>query len=81
MTLAPCPEKLVTMVRAMMPRTSSMIAAPRMAVPTRERSRPSSRRVWTVMLTEVAVRMMPMKMFCNSTPWAEAMPLMAMTLG
>ena len=53
------------MVRAIMPSTSSMIAAPRMAFPERVLSFPSSFRVSTVMLTEVAVSMTPINIFCK----------------
>ena len=56
---------LLMMVRAMMPSTSSMMAAPKMALPERVFSLPSSFRVSTEMLTEVAVRMTPMNRFCR----------------
>ena len=58
---------LVTIVSAMIPRTSSMIAAPRMAFPERVFSFPSSFSVSTVILTDVAVRMTPIKIFCKKT--------------
>ena len=54
---------LVMIVRAMMPSTSSMMAAPRMALPEWVFSFPSSFKVSTVMLTEVAVKMTPMNIF------------------
>ena len=47
------------MVRAIRPSTSSIRAAARMVLPTLVSSRPISFRVSTVMLTEVAVRMVP----------------------
>ena len=52
--------KPMTKVSSRMPSTSSMIAALRMVVPTLPLSLPISRRVSTVMLTEVAVMMVPM---------------------
>ena len=58
---------LLMMVKAMMPSTSSMMAAPKMALPERVFSLPSSFRVSTEMLTEVAVRITPMNMFCRNT--------------
>ena len=58
---------LITTVRAMMPRISSMIAAPSIALPARVESLPISFSVSTVILTEVAVRMMPMKIFWSIT--------------
>ena len=48
------------MVRTMMPRISSITAAPSIAVPTRLFSLPISRSVSTVIETEVAVRTTPM---------------------
>ena len=54
---------LVMIVRAMIPSTSSMMAAPRMALPEWVFSFPSSFKVSTVMLTEVAVKMTPMNIF------------------
>ena len=51
--------KLVMTVSTRMPSTSSIMAADRIVVPTRVFSRPSSRSAWTVMETEVAVRMQP----------------------
>lgn len=51
--------KPVMTVRIMMPRMSSMTAAPRIAVPTLPRRRPISRRVSTVIETEVAVSTTP----------------------
>ena len=50
-----------TRVSTTMPIMSSMMAAPRMAVPTLPLSRPISRRVSTVMETEVAVSTTPTK--------------------
>ena len=55
----------VTIVSAMMPRTSSIIAAPRIALPEWVLSLPISFRVSTVIETEVAVRMTPMNRFCR----------------
>ena len=56
---------LVTIVNATIPRISSMIAAPRIALPERVLSFPSSFNVSTVILTEVAVRITPIKIFCR----------------
>ena len=53
------PARLVTTVRAIRPSTSSISAAAKMVPPTLVSSFPSSFRVSTVMLTEVAVRMVP----------------------
>lgn len=61
------PPRLVTMVRAIRPRMSSIRAAARMVLPTTVLSLPISLRASTVMETEVAVRMTPMKTFCIST--------------
>ena len=55
--------RLVTSVSAMIPRISSIRAAPRIAFPAFVDSLPSSFSVSTVMLTDVAVRMIPIKMF------------------
>ena len=57
--------RLVTTVKATMPRMSSMIAAPKIALPARVFNFPISLRVSTEMLTEVAVKMIPIKMFCR----------------
>ena len=54
---------LVTTVKAITPKISSIIAAPKIAFPARVLSFPSSFNVSTVMLTEVAVRIIPMKIF------------------
>lgn len=59
--------RLVMMVRAMMPKISSMMAAPKMALPARVLSLPISFKVSTVMLTDVAVRMTPINIFCKKT--------------
>ena len=58
--------KLVISVRAIIPRISSINAAPRIALPERVDSFPISLSVSTVMLTEVAVRMTPIKTFCKN---------------
>ena len=52
-------------VRAMIPSTSSMMAAPKMAFPALVFSLPISFRVSTEILTLVAVRITPIKMFCS----------------
>ena len=57
---------LVMIVRAMMPRISSIIAAPRIALPERVFSFPSSFNVSTVILTDVAVRITPINTFCKN---------------
>ena len=57
---------LVTTVKAMTPKISSMMAAPKIALPARVFSFPSSFNVSTVILTDVAVRIIPIKIFCNS---------------
>ena len=59
---APTADKAVTTPRIMIPRTSSITAAPSMVVPSRERKTFSSMRVWAEMETEVAVRIVPTKM-------------------
>ena len=64
-TLPPSPAREVVMVSTTMPSTSSMMAAPRMVLPTLVDNLPSSRRVSTEMLTDVAVRMTPMNAFCQ----------------
>ena len=61
----PSPARLATTVRTMRPSTSSMRAAARMVLPTLVSRRPSSRRVSTVMLTEVAVRTVPRNTFSS----------------
>ena len=53
--------------RAMIPKISSMTAAPRIALPARVFSLPISLSVSTEMLTEVAVRITPTKIFCRIT--------------
>ena len=57
--------RLVTIVRATMPKMSSIIAAPKIAFPARVLSLPISFKVSTEILTEVAVRIMPIKIFCK----------------
>ena len=59
--LSPPPARLLTRVRATRPSTSSISAAARMVLPTFVSSLPISLSVSTVMLTEVAVRIVPMK--------------------
>ena len=58
-------ERLVIKVRAMMPRISSISAAPKMALPDRVESLPISFKVSTVMLTDVAVNTTPINTFCK----------------
>ena len=53
--------RLDTMVKMMIPMISSRTAAPRIALPTGPFSLPISRSASTVILTEVAVRITPMK--------------------
>ena len=55
----------VTIVSAIIPRISSIRAAPRIALPDFDERRPISLSVSTVILTEVAVRIIPIKMFCK----------------
>ena len=55
--------RLVTIVSAIIPRTSSMIAAPRIAFPERLFNAPNSFNVSTVILTDVAVSTTPIKTF------------------
>ena len=57
---------LVITVSAIIPRISSMMAAPRMALPALVLSLPISLSVSTVILTEVAVKITPIKIFCSS---------------
>ena len=59
--------RLVIMVSAMIPRISSITAAPKIALPARVLSFPISLSVSTEMLTDVAVRMTPTKTFCSIT--------------
>ena len=56
---------LVTTVSAIMPKISSMIAAPKIAVPALVEILPISFKVSTEILTEVAVRIIPMKTYCK----------------
>ena len=49
----------------MIPRISSMMAAPKIAFPERVFNFPSSFNVSTVILTDVAVKMIPIKIFCK----------------
>ena len=58
---------LVTIVSAIIPRISSIIAAPSIAFPERVFNFPSSFNVSTVILTDVAVRITPIKIFCKKT--------------
>ena len=62
-------------VNAMIPRISSMIAAPRMALPALVESLPSSFRVSTVIETDVAVSTTPMKRCCRNGEQASLSPL------
>ena len=59
--------KLVTMVRTIIPRISSITAAPRIVVPTFPFNLPNSLKVSTVILTEVAVNTTPMNTAFNSS--------------
>ena len=52
-------------VRAIMPKISSITAAPSIALPDLEERRPISLSVSTVILTDVAVRIIPIKIFCS----------------
>ena len=67
--------KLVITVNAIIPRMSSIIAAPKMDVPIFPFNFPISRSVSTVMLTDVAVKTMPTKalskkiMVSGLSPW------------
>ena len=79
------PARLQTSVRAIRPSTSSMSAAAKIVLPTLVSSFFISLSVSTVMLTDVAVRMVPMKMFSikpvlsmspsSSAPHASAVPI------
>ena len=68
------PLRLVMRLSAMMPMTSSMMAALSTVVPTRVLSRPSSRRVSTVMPTLVAARIQPMNRALSSFSWQYPAP-------
>ena len=57
--------RLVITVRAMIPRISSIMAAPKMAFPALVFNLPISFKVSTEILTEVAVKITPMKTFCK----------------
>ena len=59
--------RLVTTVSAMIPRMSSIRAAPMIAFPAFVESLPSSLRVSTVILTEVAVSIIPINIFWRNT--------------
>ena len=84
-TLSPPPARLLTRVSATRPSTSSIRAAARMVLPTFVSSLPISFRVSTVMLTEVAVRIVPTNTFSSipllsikpaaAAPHARAVPM------
>ena len=57
----------VITVSAIIPIISSIIAAPKIAFPERVLSLPSSFKVSTVILTDVAVKITPIKIFCKKT--------------
>lgn len=61
--------KLVMIVKAIIPRTSSIIAAPRIALLAGVFNLPSSFSVSTVIETEVAVRTTPMKIDFSNLSW------------
>ncbi len=67
-------QGFVIRVNAMIPRISSMIAAPRMALPALVESLPSSFRVSTVIETDVAVSTTPMKRCCRNGEQASLSP-------
>ena len=58
---------LVTIVRTIIPRISSITAAPRIVVPTAPFNLPISLSVWTVILTEVAVSTTPTNIHFKSS--------------
>ena len=66
--------KPVMTVRTTIPSTSSMMAADKIVVPTFPFKWPSSRRAWTVMVTEVAVSTQPR----NSARIKESLPTPSM---
>ena len=57
--------QLVIRVSATIPKISSMIAAPSIAFPARVFNFPNSFNVSTVILTDVAVKIIPIKIFCK----------------
>ena len=68
-TLTLASLKLVTIVNAIMPNISSIKAAPNIAFPVLLLSLPSSFKVSTVILTDVAVNIIPINIFSiNSFP-------------
>ena len=60
------PPRLMITVRAIIPRISSITAAPKMAFPALEFKTPNSFNVSTVILTDVAVMITPMNIFCQN---------------
>ena len=58
--------QLEIIVRAMIPKISSIIAAPKIALPAFEFNLPSSLKVSTVILTEVAVNITPINICCKN---------------
>ena len=62
-------------VKAIIPKMSSMMAAPRIEAPTLPRNFPISRSVSTVILTDVAVKTVPIKALSKNktesglSPW------------
>ena len=64
------PAKLEITVSAIIPSTSSISAAPKIALPVFVESLPSSLSVSTVILTDVAVRTTPTNMFCSIVCWS-----------
>ena len=58
---------LITMVRAIIPNISSIMAAPKIVFPTFEFNLSISLRVSTVILTDVAVSIVPINIFCKNT--------------
>ena len=67
-----CRANATTNESRTIPITSSMTAAPRIVVPSRERSAFSSISVCAEMLTLVAVRIVPMKMPVQTSGWPKA---------
>ena len=74
--LSPPPARLLTSVRATRPSTSSINAAAKMVLPTFVSSLPISFSVSTVMLTEVAVKIVPTNTF-SSIPLLSMSPAAA----
>ena len=73
-TLTDEPAKLVIIVKTSIPKTSSIMAAPTIIFPTEVDTFPSSLKVSTVILTDVAVKTEPINIFCTKTLTFSTLP-------